>query len=180
MPRVCGIRCVDYLYHFNNKYFQMAELHIKVEIILSKVFYYKYCILKEKHLSKLPDHGRIPRSCLPVVQTTNGVQLPNAKNRSAIWLCIQDVAAYGSLQAGFDKATFKTWSNTPSIKLLALPRNPSFSPLLSMPLFPVLNRLSESYLFMYLSLQLNCESCNRRKYVRCIFVSLVPITELDK
>lgn len=95
-------------------------------------------------------------------------------------LCIQDVTAYGSLQPGFDKATFKTCSNTPSIKRLALPRNQSFSPLLSMPLSPVLNKLSESYLFMYLPLQLSYELCNRRKYVRFIFVSSVPITELDK
>lgn len=65
MPRVCGIRCIDYLYHLNNKYFQMAELHSKVEIILSKVFYYKYCILKALKTSRSWQDPTILSTCCP-------------------------------------------------------------------------------------------------------------------
>lgn len=146
------------LVYFNSKYFQMPEFHVKEGIILSngicswrnttKVFYYKYCItffffFKGEHLSKLLDRVRISWSPLQVAQTTRGVQLFDPKTWLAICIFIIHLrchTACGSLQAGFDTEIFKTWSSVSSVNLPNIPRNLSFSPVLSLPFCQPLNK----------------------------------------
>lgn len=122
--------------------------------LLQVLYYFFFFFFKGEHLSKLLDRVRISWSPLQVAQTTRGVQLFDPKTWLAICIFIIHLrchTACGSLQAGFDTEIFKTWSSVSSVNLPNIPRNLSFSPVLSLPFCQPLNKSSEICLCTSLS-----------------------------